>query len=92
MTPSADGTPKIQFQPRPKPGAVTKFADDDEEFLFGPTTRPDEPVTSGAVARFAPAPKTLGSVVDKLLLAAAQPDAPPELHAFIRLLRIHQGV
>jgi hypothetical protein len=82
--------PGVTFRERPKPGMTGKYGSEDEAFLFGPTERPDEPVTAGATARFAPAPDTLKAIMPGLLAAAALPDAPPELHAFIRLLRAHQ--
>lgn len=75
----------------PAAGTQVRFADDDEEFLFGPTTRPDEPVTAGATVRRAPPPSGIDAWLPVLLEAAAKPGAPPELHAFIRRLRSLAG-
>jgi hypothetical protein len=65
-----------------------KPADETEEFLYGPTQRPNESVFAGAArpGRTAP-PADLGRWLPKLLKAAQSPDAPPELHAFIRRIR-----
>jgi len=73
----------------PQIGMRGSYGDEEEEFLYGPTLRPDEPVTAGATSRLAPPPPGVQSWLPKLLAAARQPDAPPELHAFLRLLRYH---
>jgi hypothetical protein len=74
---------------RPAPAARFKPVSEDEQFLFGPTQRPDESVFTGAPRGGAknPPPPTLGRWLPTLLKAAERPDAPPELHAFIRRIR-----
>jgi hypothetical protein len=60
---------------------------DDEQFLVGPTTRPDEPVTTGAFAG-APAslPPDAAAWMPVFAQAAMLPDAPPQLKTLVRLL------
>ena len=78
----------VQLQ-LPETGPVGGYVDDEEEFLYGPTERPDESPTAGVTPRIAPPPESVRRWLPQLLAAAQQPDAPPELHAFIRLLRAH---
>jgi hypothetical protein len=62
-----------------------------EEFLFGMTSRPNEPVNFGVTAQQAPPPKNVYKYLTKLAEAAEDPDAPEQLHAFIRLLQDMAG-
>jgi len=50
-----------------------------DEFLYGPTARPMEPVTTGATAKVAPPPESVQTWLPHLIAMARRPDAPPEL-------------
>jgi hypothetical protein len=63
------------------------YGSPDEEFLFGPTRRPGEPVSTGATSAQAPPPADVGLWLPKLLEAAADPSAPPELLELVKVLR-----
>jgi hypothetical protein len=68
-------------------GMQGSYGDDFEQFLYGPTSRPEEPVTAGATARSAPPPKDMALWIGKLIEASRQPGAPKELHDFIKMIR-----
>lgn len=60
---------------------------DDEDFLTGPTTRPDEPVTTGAFGGGRTAlPPDAPTWMPVFVEAAQLPDAPPQLKALVRIL------
>jgi hypothetical protein len=60
---------------------------DDEAFLTGPTTRPNEPITQGAFAGPpASLPPDAASWMPVFAEAAQLPDAPPQLKALVKLL------
>ena len=60
---------------------------DDEQFITGPTTRPDESVSTGAFAR---GPKSLSprlaGAMPLFVAASELPDAPPQLRVLMSLL------
>lgn len=60
---------------------------DDEQFITGPTTRPDESVSTGAFVR---APMSLSprlaAAMPTFVAAAELPDAPPQLRLLMALL------
>jgi hypothetical protein len=55
---------------------------EDEELLFQPSTRPDEPVLGGLGADRTISPR-LASLLPYLVQIAAQEDAPPQLRIFV---------
>lgn len=66
-------------------------ADEDEDMLFGPTTRPDEPMSlAGRSSRPLP-PQNIERYLPILIQAAREPDAPPELIQFLRMLDYHMS-
>lgn len=60
---------------------------EDEQFITGPTTRPDESVSTGAFAR---GPRTLSprlaAAMPMFVAAAELPDAPPQLRLLMQML------
>ena len=66
-------------------------ANEDEAFLFGPSNRPDEHVALTRPTKLVPAPRDLEKYLDVFSEAARQPDAPPELLAFVRILNYEMG-
>jgi hypothetical protein len=77
--------------PKQDPNKAAQYGNEDEEFLFGKTNRPNETMQTGVMARKAPASEMIYRYLPELLAAAAEPDAPAELHAFLRLLQHHLG-
>lgn len=73
--------------PRQLPEQVPSYGDEDQEFLFGATSRPNDPVNSGATSQKPVPPQNAYKYLQKLSEAAEDPDAPEQLHAFIRLLQ-----
>jgi hypothetical protein len=72
--------------PRMAPESVPGYADEDEEFLYGMTDRPDEPLNFGVNTLKAQPPKHVYRYLSALAEAAEDPNAPPQVHAFIRVL------
>ncbi len=64
-------------QPVPPPTGVDALA-------FGPTSRPDEPVTKDTQRNAVP--DYIFQALPALVKAASMPDAPPALRALIRLM------
>lgn len=87
----ADLTPNsppegVEFDdPRRAVDPMPSYEDEDQEFLFGMTDLPDESPAMGGSRRPVP-PKSAYKYLSALVKAAEDPDAPPELHAFIRIL------
>lgn len=79
------------IEPRDVADLAPSYGDETEEFLFGMTSRPNEPVNFGVNAQQAPPPKNVYKYLTKLAEAAEDPDAPEQLHAFIRLLQDMAG-
>jgi hypothetical protein len=77
--------------PRAVADTAPSYGDEIEEFLFGMTSRPNEPVNFGVTAQQAPPPKNVYKYLTKLAEAAEDPNAPEQLHAFIRLLQDMAG-
>jgi hypothetical protein len=73
--------------PRQIPDQVPAYGDEDEEFLFGATDRPNESVNFGVTSQRAQPPKNVYRYLSVLAQAAEDPDAPEQLHAFIRVLQ-----
>lgn len=70
------------------PGAFESL---DDELLFGPTTRPDDKMSGSGRTPAPLAPRDIERSLPYLIEAARQPDAPPELISFIRILSYHLG-
>ena len=84
--------PALQQRQTPQAVPFSGFEDEDDELLYGPTDRPNDLMrNTGRTAGTAPIPQGLIQRIPALLEAAKQPDAPPELHAFIRILAFHLG-
>jgi hypothetical protein len=83
-----EGPPEgVQFETRrPNLGNLN----DEESLLFGPTERPDEPLTFGA-GRKAPPPDDLMDWLPYLVAAARDPNAPSEVHELLRSVVSHLG-
>lgn len=67
---------------------------EEEQFLLGPTSKPDVPVTMGARAMSNMnnrVPKEVYNMIPHLIEAAKSPDAPPQLHVLVSLLARHLG-
>jgi len=82
----------IEQAPEGARQTVAPLQGEDEELLFGPTMRPDVPAnrginTSGKV----PPPEVMRRYLGAMVEAAKDPNAPEELHAFLRLLNYHLG-
>jgi hypothetical protein len=77
----------VTLLPGPPPHQPYKPTNEDEEFLFAPTDRPNEHVFQGARGGYPAPPPDLGRWLPKLQAAAEGPDAPPELHYLIRRIR-----
>lgn len=73
------------FQPKFTPES------EDEELLYAPTDRPNEPLLAGLQDRAIP--PRLAASLPLLVQAAAQPDASPQLQALVDqvLLLMNQG-
>lgn len=65
---------------------IPQYANEDEEFLFGMTDRPDEPGWAGASARPQP-PRDIHRYLGALVDASGDPNAPQELFQFMRVLQ-----
>ena len=70
------------------PGA---FESEDDELLFGPTTRPDDRMGNSGRTPQPLAPRNIERNLPYLIEAARQPGAPPELVSFVRILAYHLG-
>jgi len=68
-------------------GMEGSYGDEFEQFMYGPTERPDEPVTTGATGRSAPPPQDIATWLPQLIEASRQPGAPRELLDFLKLVR-----
>lgn len=73
--------------PRALPDRVPSYRDEDQEFLFGATDRPDEPLSFGATSTRTQPPKNVYRYLSVLAQAAEDPDAPAQVHDFIRILQ-----
>jgi hypothetical protein len=73
--------------PRQLPEQVPSYGNEDEEFLYGATDRPNEPVNFGVTTQKAQPPKNVYRYLSVLAQAAEDPDAPEQVHAFIRILQ-----
>lgn len=61
--------------------------DDDMAFVTGPTTRPDEPVTTGIFpGRSEPLSPSVAKALPQMSMMAARPDASPEFRAMVAYL------
>jgi hypothetical protein len=84
------GEPKLPKQApyRQKP---ISFENDDEEILFGPTSRPDVKLGSKLVSAKPPLPGGIEKYFDLVAEASRDPNAPRELHDFVRILAYNIG-
>lgn len=71
-------------------GEPFKPANEDEELLYGPTERPNVHIGQDSSPR-ARRPNGLELVLPAISRAAAEPDAPQELHDFMQILSYHLG-
>lgn len=76
----------VEFDDTPPANPLPSYGNEDEEFLFGMTDRPDEAVPFGLSQTPQP-PKNVYRYLSVLAQAAEDPNAPAELHAFIRILQ-----
>ena len=67
------------------------YQDEDEELLFGPTSRPQDSMAWAGRSAVPRRPRNLERYLPKLTEAARQPDAPKELLDFMRVLAYHIG-
>jgi len=67
------------------------YENEDEELLFGPTTRPEESMAAAAKRPVTRRPGNLSRFIPILTQAAESPDSPQELHDFLRVLQYHVG-
>lgn len=74
-------------KPQGSGGTKGSYGSEDEAFLYGPTQRPEEPVSSGSTSAEAPPPAEAFPGLLSLLKAAEAPGAPVELQQFVRLLQ-----
>jgi len=76
-------------------GASTSDLSPEEKSLYGPTERPDEPITQGAAGaggrKSNPVPPGVLKMLPSLVRAARSPDAPPQLIQLVRLLNAQLG-
>jgi hypothetical protein len=72
--------------PRMENESVPSYEDEEQEFLFGQTDRPDEPANFGVTTQRAQPPKNVYRYLSSLAEAAEDPDAPEQVHALIRVL------
>ncbi len=61
-----------------------------DQFITGPTTRPNEPQTVGAHQQL-PVPQAVLDAMPAFVEAAQAPDAPPQLQALVQLIQFHAG-
>lgn len=87
LTPNSPPEGVELVDPRMEPDPVPSYGGEDQEFLFGMTDRPGEPVSTGATSGRPQPPKNVYRYLSILAKAAEDPDAPEELHAFIRILQ-----
>jgi hypothetical protein len=80
--------------PKLQPGSAPQLPplQGQDAMLYGPTSRPNEPVThlAGAFSKPQP-PENLKQYVPALKLATMDPEAPPLLHNIYQLLAYHLG-
>jgi hypothetical protein len=92
VAPEAPETPELPPRAAAKPEPVYNPMDEDEELLFGPTSRPQEKFgANGIRTQKRLAPKDLPRYLGVLSEASKQPDAPPEMMEFMRILAYHIG-
>lgn len=91
MSTPQEQMPQAEVNPAPAEDfsqTPIKYEDEREEMLFGPTTRPRETFTGGAIK--APRrPRNLRNYAPELLRLAESPDAPDELMEFVRVMQYH---
>lgn len=89
-TPSAQGQARMGRPGEEYAEGPMKYADENEEMLFGPTTRPDQPMGTGITTQPRSTPE-LKRHLPMLLQMANDPTAPQELHDFLSLVQYHMG-
>ncbi len=72
--------------PRMEVETAPSYGDEEEEFLFGATSRPDEPANFGVTTLKPQPPKNVYRYLSALAEAAEDPDAPEQVHGLIRVL------
>jgi hypothetical protein len=75
-----------------KPTTGQVVTGNESDALFGPTQRPDEPITAGSGrGQFILPPAFLQNTLPALREAANSPDAPPALVNMLQLITYHLG-
>jgi hypothetical protein len=79
----------------PPTNGPTKTGNEYTDSLFGPTDRPNEPVTAGlgvpGPGKPGGPPPNFGTWMNDLVEASMQPDAPPQLKSMLKLIQYHIG-
>ncbi len=77
--------------PRPRQGPIP-LQNEEDNLLFGPTSRPTEAVTTGNLPNGRiPLPPNVNAMIPVLTQAVQDPDAPPQLRGLLQLLMHHMA-
>lgn len=68
-----------------------KYADENEEMLFGPTTRPQDSMVNAGKRSRVKRTAAMTRYLPMLTHMAESPDAPQELHDLLSVLQFHTG-
>jgi hypothetical protein len=86
VTPNSPPEGVQLVDPRMEAEAAPSYEDEEQEFLFGATDRPNEPANFGVNTLKPQPPKNVYRYLSALAEAAEDPDAPEQVHALIRVL------
>ena len=80
-----DGSAPVRQVPETGPVPISN---EDDSLLFGPTTRPNEHVTTGSFppGKMPPPTRAVTRALPALVRASKDPDASPQLKEMVRLL------
>lgn len=87
-----DPTPPegVEWHDGSDPG-MGKYTNEEDQFLFGGSTRPNESLTAFRPGKSPPPPKEVEDIMPHLVEAAGDPEAPESVRRLVRLLEYHKN-
>lgn len=68
-----------------------KYTNEEDQFLFGGSDRPNESVAAYRPGKSPPPPREVEDIMPHLVEAAADPEAPESIRRLVRLLDYHKN-
>lgn len=68
-----------------------KYTNEEDQFLFGGSDRPEESVAAYRPGKSPPPPREVEDIMPHLVEAAADPESPESLRRLVRLLDYHRN-